>query len=219
MNRYPLSWPAGWKRTPPHIRVRAKFGRATRHGSDSGSYVPGRALTIAEAVDRLRAEIGRLGVLGEDFIISTNVKLRLDGFPRGDASEPADPGAAVYWQRPEDKTHKVIAIDIYDRVADNIAALAATIEAMRAIERHGGAVVLERAFTGFDALPAPGQTAVRGWREVFGFLDGSKVVSGEQLQNAYMRMRLEAHPDRGGSPERFHEVQTAYDQARQEFGG
>ena len=38
-----------------------------------------------------------------------------------------------------------MAIDAYTRTADNLAAVAATLEAMRAIERHGGAQILERA--------------------------------------------------------------------------
>ena len=53
------------------------------------------------------------------------------------------------------------------QVEESLAAIAATLDAMRAIERHGGARVLERAFTGFTAVPAP--DARKHWREVFGF--------------------------------------------------
>src|SRR5260370_12455992 len=58
-----------------------------------------------------------------------------------------------------------MAIARYARVADNLAAIAATLDAMRAIERHGGGSILERAFIGFAALPA---TAGVDWRKIFG---------------------------------------------------
>ncbi|KVD37855.1 hypothetical protein WJ41_22830 [Burkholderia ubonensis] len=62
-------------------------------------------------------------------------------------------GVAVYWET-RAGARRVMAIDQYTRVADNLAAVAATLDAMRAIERHGGARILERAFTGFAALAA-----------------------------------------------------------------
>ncbi|ROU09438.1 hypothetical protein [Lysobacter enzymogenes] len=84
--------------------------------------------------------------------MSTNLTLRRDGLPRSDQREPADPGAAVYWT---DCTgaDRCMAVDRYTKTAGNLAALAATLEAMRAIERHGGAEILDRVFTGFTALP------------------------------------------------------------------
>lgn len=65
-------------------------------------------------------------------------RTNIDGFPRSGQSEPSDGGVAVYWLTSTGET-KCIAIDRYDRVADNLAAVAATLDAMRAIERHGGA--------------------------------------------------------------------------------
>ncbi len=214
MNRYPLTWPAGWKRTEPGRRIRGKFGRATKFGTEGSGYVAGRPLTMNEAITRLLGELHRMGIQYGNAIISTNVPVRLDGLPRGDQREPQDPGAAVYWER--GKSQKVMAIDLYTKVADNIAALAATIEAMRAIERHGGTIVLERAFTGFDALPAPGQTAVRGWREVLGV--GSLPATMSDVEATYKALRSKHHPDKGGSAETFHAVQMAYEQARAEIG-
>jgi hypothetical protein len=61
-----------------------------------------------------------------------------------------------------------MAIDQYDRVEHNLAAIAATLDAMRAIKRHGGAEILDRAFTGFTALPAP-MAGGKPWRQVLGF--------------------------------------------------
>src|SRR5690606_35776982 len=104
------------------------------------------------------------------------------------------PGAAVYWQE-QAGARRVLAIDQYDRVADNLAAIAATLDALRAVERHGGARILERAFTGFTALPQPGAAAPRTWRQVFGVPDGRR-LNLESLRQLYRRLASENHPDR-----------------------
>lgn len=212
MQRYPLSWPDGWRRTAPANRKRAQFSKGERQYSSQpggSSWMRRKDLSVYDATTRVLAELGRFGVLEGDSIISTNLQVRLDGLPRSNQSEPADPGVAVYWQI-RGEPMRVMAIDRYDRVADNLAAVAATLEAMRAIERHGGAQILERAFTGFDALPDPNN---RSWRDVL----GSDITSREQLETVYKRLRSESHPDKGGSAERFHDVQRAYEQAAKDL--
>src|SRR5512141_1568236 len=141
-----------------------------------------------------------MGIRDDDIVISTNLVLRLDGGPRSGRGEPADPGVAVYWQRKGES--RCIAIDQYTKVTGNLAAIAATLEAMRAIERHGGAAILDRAFTGFVALSGP-----RPWWEV---LCCSQDADRGRIEDAYRQERSKAHPDRGGSSERFNEVQAAY---------
>lgn len=138
----PLTWPAGWGRTPKDKRRRAKFN------------VDRRELSVINGTDRVLAELRALGVASGGFIVSTNLLLRRDGLHRSDQREPIDPGAAVYWEI-QGKPSSVMAIDHYDRVADNLGAIAATLEALRAVSRHGGGAILERAFTGFTALPPP----------------------------------------------------------------
>lgn len=214
MTKYPLTWPTGWKRIAPHRRTRAKFHATSRTYQGDNSWLKKRELSVAEATSRVLEELHRFGVRHSSAIISTNLVLRLDGLPRSDQRVPADPGVAVYWQRPADKSMKCMAIDLYDRVADNLAAVAATLDAMRAIERHGGAQILERAFTGFTALPAPGQTAGRGWRDVLDVGAGATLTEAEQQ---YRKLRSTNHPDRGGDPVLFHEVENAWQQARTEL--
>ncbi|AYO95608.1 MULTISPECIES: J domain-containing protein [Xanthomonas] len=202
----PLSWPAGWKRTAGGQREKARFGKAARQRYN-GQRESARELTIAEGVDRVRIELQRMGINDDDLVISTNLELRLDGLPRSNQREPADPGVAVYWQDRYDRTQppKCMAIDRYDRVADNLAAVAATLDAMRAIERHGGAAILERAFAGFTALPAP---AAASWRDVLDPADP---------EGSYRRLRSQHHPDRaGGDATEFQRVQQAWDAYLQE---
>ncbi len=214
--RYPLSWPAAWKRTEAGFRKRARFTKgerkySTRGDGSSYSYTVQRDLTVAEGVRRVRVELERMGVPDGDSIISTNLPVRLDGLPRSGATRPADPGVAVYWQRPGEPM-RCMAIDLYDDVADNLAAIAATLDAMRAIERHGGAIVMDRAFAGFAALPAPGQH--KHWRVVLGLEAGCTL---DMARQAYRALASSAHPDRGGSDAAMAELNGAWAQAQKEL--
>jgi hypothetical protein len=207
---YPLQWPAGWKRMPAADRGRAKFGKQKTvqssyvqpDGSRSTWKQKGE-VTIADGVERVRSELLRMGVRDDDLVISSNLELRLDGLPRSGQREPTDPGIAVYWR--DFAETRCMAIDRYDRVADNLAAVAATLEAMRAIERHGGAEILNRAFTGFAALPGPGSS--EHWADV---------LDREDPEGSYRRLRSQHHPDRGGDAEQFRRVQQAFERYQQE---
>jgi len=216
---YPLAWPDGWKRTLPHLRARGKFHRTERQYSSQpggGSWLRKSDMTIAVATERVLNELHRFGVLQGDAIISTNLVLRLDGMPRSGQPEPADPGAAVYWVRPQEPMH-CMAIDSYDRVADNLAAIAATLDAMRAIERHGGAQILNRAFKGFTALPSPGGTVARGWREILGIAPDAAVTEA-MIDERYRKLASIHHPDKGGDTGAFQELGAARMQAREALG-
>lgn len=218
INAFPLHWPEGWPRQHAARRIRAKFGKGTyqAYSSGTGGRMHKRDLTVTDGTERILSELTRMGIDRQDIVISTNVRLRLDGLPRSGEREPDDPGVAVYWTDVfNNREPRCMAIDIYDRVADNLGAVAATIEAMRAIERHGGAQILKRAFAGFTALPAPGQTTARAWRDVLG-LNGNATL--ETVDGAYKRLRSQHHPDKGGDAEQFNAVQKAYEQAQAELG-
>lgn len=209
---YPLAWPPGWRRISPEQRTRAKFVAEVKghytSGYQNGQPVQAygrlrdRPLTISEATRRVLDELRRMSRSDEDVVISTNLELRLDGLPRGNQRAPRDPGAAVYWGK--GKTRRCMAVDRYDRVEDNLAAIAATLEAMRAIERHGGAAILDRAFTGFTALPAPEQP--------FQVLGVGANASREEVERAYRLLAARHHPDReGGSAEQMSRINAARD--------
>jgi hypothetical protein len=207
---YPLQWPAGWPRTHPGAMRYGKFG--TKKTAPGSSYASTADITVAVATKRVLAELDRMGIDREDIVISTNLKLRLDGLPRSDQPAPRDAGAAVYWQAGKGAP-RVMAIDQYYKVEENLAAIAATLDAMRAIERHGGAQILDRAFTGFTALPAP---TTRAWRQVMGF--GEPTPNADQLRRRYRELASTRHPDRaGGSDAAMSELNVALAEAEREI--
>lgn len=191
---FPLAWPRSRPRTDPVRRRVATFGTAKR--SSAGIKAP---LTVADARQRLQDELDRIGA--RSAVLSTDVELRLDGQPRS-GREPADPGVAVYFQL--DGRPHCMPCDTYTRVADNIAAVAAHIEATRAIERHGVASVAEM-FSGFVALPPP-----RAWHEILGT---AAEATRDEIEAAYRVAAKRAHPDRPGGS---HDAMAALNAAREE---
>jgi hypothetical protein len=200
ITRYPLAWPLGWRRTPAAARIRGTF-RATRHDvavvpSPTGGVIPQQrtrevAVSVFVATQRLDRELDRLGASNPT--LSTNVQLRLDGRPRSD-SEPGDPGAAIYFAFRGKAT--VLACDRYQRCADNIAAMAAHIDALRRIDRYGVGT-LEQALAGYKALPA--DTAA-DWRAVLGFAPNARPTV-DQVHVAYRDRARLLHPDAPGGNE------------------
>jgi hypothetical protein len=215
MEAYPLTWPEGWPRVEPYERTRARFNKkVSRRSSTTGySWKETSDLSIADSIDRVIAELRKFGVeYMEDIIISTNLKTGISGRALSKQRAPEDPGAAVYWQRTGDTEMRVMAIDIYDRVEGNLAAIAATLEAMRSIERHGGAEILARTFTGFIALEHG-----ESWQSV---LHVATDCTLKQCERNFKMLRSRAHPDKeGGSHEAFIELEEAMKKARKHFNG
>lgn len=211
ITRFPLAWPTGYQRTT--TRSHAHFG--TVKASGYNSYKSRERLTIAEAVKRLQSALDGFNSRTHydrcyvpDAILSTNLRTRLDGLPASGQSEPADPGVALYFRL--DGTDKVMCCDKWNRVADNIAGIAATLDALRGIERWGVSEC-NRAFTGFEALPAPGEVHARTCWEVLGI----PMTRDKAAIDAAWRERAKlCHPDLpGGSHEAMSELNTARDQA------
>jgi len=202
---FPLAWPTGWKRTAAHQRMRAKFSKGVQQYNSEGQATWTRKtdLSIAQALERVMGELRTMGVELSKVIISTNLELRNDGLPRSGQRAPSDPGVSVYWNARGQKNQRCMAIDRYDRVQDNLAAIAATLNAMRAIERHGGAEILDRAFTGFAALPAPEQP----WQ----VLGVSSHATPDEVRTAYRRLASDFHPDRGGDEQQMMRINAARD--------
>lgn len=207
IDAYPLQWPEGWPRTDPGCRKYGRFGSRS-----SGSYIASGNITIAQAITRIQSELSALDggrthwdrIDPDQTVISTNLRQRNDGLPYSNQREPQDPGAAVYFVM--DGKRQCIPCDSYTKVAQNLAAIAATIEALRTLERHGSGL-MERAFTGFTALPPP----IAGeppWYEV---LQVPADAPEKQVKVAFFAKRSRAHPDRGGNAGEFSAVCRAWD--------
>lgn len=191
--QYPLQWPDGWKRTlnPGKSQFSTGMEKATRG---------------------LLEEIRKLG--GRLPVISSNAQYRNDGMPYARQARIDDTGVAVYFQR--NGKPMVFACDNYWTVHDNIHAITKTIEALRAIERHGSSSMMERAFTGFTALPAPIVAGMkRSWREVLEF--GNGPANEPEITLNYRILAKALHPDRhGGDSTKMAELNVARDEALKE---
>lgn len=193
---YPLDWPSGWKRAASRRKAQFK-GRVG--GIVNGTYAGAERVTLPQGVSRLKDALRRLDA--GSVTISSNLRLNRDGSITQNQTMPSDPGVAVYWK--VGKEIRCMAIDTYDRIPDNLAAIAATLDAMRSIERYGGAIILERAFRGFTALPAPEQP--------FQVLGVKAAATKTEIEAAYRALAAKHHPDRGGDSHQMARINAARD--------
>ncbi|SDI28860.1 hypothetical protein SAMN04487867_104111 [Vreelandella titanicae] len=207
----PLSWPPGKPRTPASDRKQGRFGKRNSNGWGL------KELTVAEArrrvttaLDKFTRSLQTYRVPPDSIIISSNLALRNDGLPRSGQRDPSDPGVAVYFQL--DGQNQCIPCDVYSRIADNLAAIADCIEALRTLERHD-ASLMRAAFTGFAQLASPEAMGRPHWRTVL----NTDSHDPEEVRKAYKAAQRAAHPDKGGSSEAFHAVQEAWQQAMTEL--
>lgn len=192
VDAYPLAWPVGRERTV--YRENARFDTS-----------------FARARDNLIREVALLvGSRRTEVIISSQIPVRRDGIPYANTKQPDDPGVAVYFDY-RGKQH-CFACDRWNKIEDNMQAVCKTIEALRGIARWGTGDMLEAAFTGFVALPAP--NVKRHWRDVL----GKDITLIDQARSMYRRLASEHHPDRqGGDAQRMAELNRAWEEAQREL--
>lgn len=183
---YPLYWP---KNRPRTLQVKRTYSRFKT--------------TFGAAVRKVVGELRNLGARYP--VISTNVPLRNDGLPYASCKKVDDPGVAVYFEYKGKQT--CFACDRWLSVEENIYAIAQTINAMRGIARWGTGDMLDAAFSGFSALPAP-----ETWRDALG--NPKNLLEAESNYRAAAR---NAHPDAGGSHEEMTRLNNAIEQARKEL--
>jgi hypothetical protein len=211
---YPLAWPVSWPRTKSHLRTGAPFFTSKRHPS---TFTPGTSYAVRgkrsmnDCTDEVQREARAIGA--GSVVISTNVELRQDGLPYSNRRAPEDPGAAVYFILK--KKPCVLACDKWNRVEDNLWAIAKHIEALRGQERWGVGSV-DQAFAGYTALPAPGTSGGATWYQI---LQVPHDCSFEVAQGGYRALAAQKHPDvPGGSHDAMVNLNAAWDQARMHFG-
>lgn len=190
---YPLHWPVGYKRTLLHHVRKSRFKQ-----------------TLGAAQKYLHKEVER--IKGTDLVVSTNLRVRNDGmiYAADLGKNIEDPGVAIYFKR----NKKLIAMccDTYEKVWENMYALARGLEALRLLDRDGVSEFLERAFTGFKELPAAAQLDEKEIWKVLCF--SKKPDSVDLVHAAYKTLAKERHPDTStGSTEQFISLQNAYREA------
>lgn len=197
--RFPLNWPPGWNRTR---RERRAYGRFKT--------------TYAKTMAALEKELTLLGA--KAIFISSNLELRKDGSPRADVARRriTDPGVAVYFT--VRGKQMVMCRDAYESVYDNLHSLQLAVAFLRGLERHGGASMMEKAFEGFTALPAPSGRQAKTWRELLGFLPDAHPTL--QEVNAHYRDRIRRLGPDGNSDFDFSvlDLNHARAEAKKELG-
>lgn len=179
---YPLAWPAHKPRTA--------YPSASSFGA--------RSVETARAI--MQHELKLLGATG--LILSTNIRLRNDGLPYSTQTPPQDKGVAIYFKW--NGQDMCFSCDRWNKIQDNIYAIAMTIEALRGIKRWGSGDMLKQAFSGFVALPAP--AAARTPEDVLGVRQGA---THDEIEAAFRKKAFEAHPDHGGTTEAMDELKQA----------
>lgn len=186
---YPLQWPSGYPRT--NYPSRHPYLKKTK--------------TFGYERDELLRQLKLLGT--KDVVISSNVPLRQDGIPYANFERRSitDKGIAVYFTF--NKEQKAIACDAWDSFEVNLRALWKTVEDMRGLERNGCSQIISQVFAGFKALPE--QTSTKPWWEVLGL---HKWPLKEEIIAAYRNLAKIHHPDAGGNPSMFNQLNEAYQQ-------
>lgn len=194
MEAYPLTWPVGYKRTEQ--RIFSTFKQS-----------------MEKAQEFLHLELKRMDAT--DLIVSSNIPVRKDGlfFTDWMNRKIDDPGVAIYFKHKGKNV--TMCCDKYSKVWENTYALGKAIEALRGLERWGVSEFMERAFTGFTALPPSIVTEVNIWH-VLGLT--SKPATSAEVTAAYRTKAKEVHPDKpGGDGEKFKQLLEAYQRALSHF--
>ncbi len=197
---FPLTWPPGWERTPSLRRKSSRYKVSFREARDS-------------VVHSLRL----MGVRDCDVVLSSNVPPKSNGLPYASGyAEPQDPGVAVYWTKmgvdTDKRTHTercVIACDKWRTVRENLRAVGLALEALRTLERTGSSEILNRAFTGFAALPPA--SSEDDWRTVLKL--SGMAVNASDVEERYRELAKQAHPDSGGDHDAMVRLNKARDAA------
>jgi hypothetical protein len=186
---FPLSWPEGFPRTPPHKREKGAFRTSYNDA-------------LKNVVASLRAFAKDSGKPINEPVLSSNTNFMGDN-PTG------DPGVAVWftWEQMQ----VCIPVDRYMTAAANLQAIHHIIEARRTELRHGTLALVRATFQGFKALPAP-----EHWSSV---LRLSRNATREHVERAFRDLAKSAHPDAGGSAERMATLNAARERALRELAG
>lgn len=189
---FPLQWPDGWRRYVKGDRKRARFK------SGAG------AVSVSQAVGRLEIQLKLLKV--STHVLSTNVPLSSTRRPISGAAEPDDVGVALYFQL--GGQGRCMGADKWDRVADNICAIAYHLEAIRAMDRYGVGTV-HQMFAGM--APRLQSSPLEWWLVLqIGRFHSTRL----DIDRVYKKLAARHHPDvPGGSVSEMARINAAREAA------
>jgi hypothetical protein len=212
---FPLCWPDDWPRTEPRIRGLVPSSARAAGGTGNFRTTAGRAYDLlAHELDNWTTVAFRPNQTPSRrlFVVTTNVVSRLAGKPvsEGRSTRNDDPGVAVWWivQSVAGRSLRVVACDTWSSVAQNLRACGVVVESLRAMERAGASQAMARTEAGFVPIGLPAPRA--WWREL---LDLPESFTAAEVERAYKKAALRAHPDQGGSDEAFIELSRARETA------
>lgn len=152
----------------------------------------------SNTLDLLYHEIVMIG--GSNAVIGAAFReadLRLDGLPRSGARAPSHPGIELSFDSAHGRL--VYATDVCERWEHNVRSIALGLASLRAVDRYGITRRGEQ-YAGWRQIESGGPSADRG-RELI-------------RQHGSVTAALKAtHPDHGGDPLEFADVQAARHQA------
>lgn len=193
---FPLQWPDGWRQTPDGERQPAKF-----------------RLGFVDSLNSLLDELDCLHA--QNVVITSDLPTRADGLPYASRKSSGSPGIAVWFTLRDQE--RVFACDRWTEPADNIRAIALSINALRGMERWGASDVVARAFSGFAALPPASHSHSACWTTLGVDCTGDLSAMIERARHVHRQAIKTAHPDVGGDHARAATLNAAMDAAELEY--
>jgi hypothetical protein len=176
--RFPLEYPHTIERSKKRFR---------------SSFDPQGRRTILQAYEELVRQLELFGA--REIIVTTNIPITKVGKPYSRFAEPDDPGVGVYFKDPKG-IPRATGCDLWDRVKDNLWAIAKDIDAQRGRLRWG-VKTQEELYEEMKYLTPPGQTVTAGqiagnWWVV---LKVDPNASLSEIEQAYRDLARYYHPD------------------------
>lgn len=238
---FPLSWPAGVPRSKyPESAPFHTVKTTTKQYSNSAATYKDHKRSPLENSAAYRDLVNQLNRIRsiKTVLVSSNLDINEKSgicYFDGPSKPNGDAGVAAYWTVNVHRAGQTVLVpycmpcDKWLRVADNLSAVARSIEALRGMDRWG-CVSVEQAFSGFAALP-PGSGETVGvpstppvdWRVELSMgrpwpegMDQAELLL--IARTRYRQLMQDAHPDRpGGSQERASLLNRALESAEKEL--
>lgn len=199
--------------TPRYVALPAKWPGRKRGAGWKPKRSPFKGHNWSRIEKELLEEIARIN--GRDVTIALDIRnpghFRADGGIRADA-RPVTSAVVVSFTRPDGRK-LVFPCDAYAFWQDNVWAVRLSLEALRAVDRHG-VTAGDQQYEGFAALPPGGKAGMtvedaRAFVAELSGIEESALAFPTVLTMALRTARSKAHPDAGGSTESFQKLEEA----------